>query len=240
VRSLRPHPRPNGRSRGRGAGGFTLIELLVVIAIIAILAAILFPVFTRAREKARSITCLSNLRQLGFAVQQYANDWDGGLPFVGRGESGGVENNWAGAVGGGEVTIEQGSLWRYVGAREVYLCPSDKNVPATAVSTPFRANFPLSYTMNYRLNHDRIPYNIDDPAIKYPTLMLLFIHEQRRTINDGSFVWDQGWDKPDRIHYEGTNCCYLDGHARYLKYSLREEIVTTRPWEWNPGLRWGG
>jgi prepilin-type N-terminal cleavage/methylation domain-containing protein len=55
--------------------GFTLIELLVVIAIIAILAAILFPVFARAREKARQTTCVSNLRQLGMALHQYASDW---------------------------------------------------------------------------------------------------------------------------------------------------------------------
>ena len=56
--------------------GFTLIELLVVIAIIAILAAILFPVFAQAREKARAISCLSNTKQLGLALQMYAQDWD--------------------------------------------------------------------------------------------------------------------------------------------------------------------
>src|ERR1035438_4503034 len=57
-------------------GGFTLIELLVVIAIIAIIAAILFPVFARVREKARQTTCLSNLRQIDLAWQQYAQDYD--------------------------------------------------------------------------------------------------------------------------------------------------------------------
>ncbi|MCW3060774.1 MAG: prepilin-type N-terminal cleavage/methylation domain, partial [Capsulimonas sp.] len=61
--------------------GFTLIELLVVIAIIAILAAILFPVFAKAREKARQTTCASNLRQLGLAMLQYVQDNDETFPF---------------------------------------------------------------------------------------------------------------------------------------------------------------
>lgn len=62
--------------------GFTLIELLVVIAIIAILAAILFPVFARAREKARQTSCVSNLKQLGLAFLMYAQDYDEGLPLI--------------------------------------------------------------------------------------------------------------------------------------------------------------
>src|SRR5947209_15517704 len=60
--------------------GFTLIELLVVIAIIAILAAILFPVFARAREKSRQISCLSNLKNIGLATLMYAQDYDETFP----------------------------------------------------------------------------------------------------------------------------------------------------------------
>lgn len=72
----------NGFKRVRGSA-FTLIELLVVIAIIAILAAILFPVFARAREQARQTTCLSNLKEMGTAFQMYIQDYDGGYPNLG-------------------------------------------------------------------------------------------------------------------------------------------------------------
>src|SRR5438094_8508507 len=64
----------------RQTKGFTLIELLVVIAIIAILAAILFPVFAQAREKARQVTCLSNMKQVGLGLQMYVQDYDETLP----------------------------------------------------------------------------------------------------------------------------------------------------------------
>ncbi len=82
--------RHEGRSNGKLKGfiqckrsAFTLIELLVVIAIIAILAAILFPVFAQAREQARKTTCLSNLREMGTAMQMYVQDYDGAYPNLG-------------------------------------------------------------------------------------------------------------------------------------------------------------
>jgi prepilin-type N-terminal cleavage/methylation domain-containing protein/prepilin-type processing-associated H-X9-DG protein len=91
--------------------GFTLIELLVVIAIIAILAAILFPVFAQAREKARQATCLSNCRQIGLAVQMYAQDWDETLPL----DSHSGEAGWL------------NSLQAYSKSRLLNRCPSDRS-----------------------------------------------------------------------------------------------------------------
>jgi prepilin-type N-terminal cleavage/methylation domain-containing protein len=104
--------------------GFTLIELLVVIAIIAILAAILFPVFAKAREKARQISCASNMRQLGLAYMQYSQDNDEHLPgtqWYGLG--------WA------------GRLYDYVKSPGVYHCPDD---PTQASGN----SVPVSYVEN--------------------------------------------------------------------------------------------
>jgi prepilin-type N-terminal cleavage/methylation domain-containing protein/prepilin-type processing-associated H-X9-DG protein len=97
--------------------GFTLIELLVVIAIIAILAAILFPVFAQVREKARQTTCASNEKQLGLAVMQYTQDYDESYPdgYMGYGNGGNVSygQGWA------------GQIYPYVKAIAAFQCPDD-------------------------------------------------------------------------------------------------------------------
>ena len=97
-------------SNFRTKSAFTLIELLVVIAIIAILAAILFPVFARARENARRSSCMSNMKQLGLGVLQYTQDYDEKYPSGTNGTRG---RGWA------------GQIFPYVKSAQIYVCPSD-------------------------------------------------------------------------------------------------------------------
>jgi prepilin-type N-terminal cleavage/methylation domain-containing protein/prepilin-type processing-associated H-X9-DG protein len=110
----------------RNIRGFTLIELLVVIAIIAILAAILFPVFAKAREKARQTTCSSNMRQLGLAELQYVQDFDEQSP---------PGSNWYGAGTGWAAQV-----YPYAKTTKVFICPDD-SFSRAIVSYGYNGNF---------------------------------------------------------------------------------------------------
>jgi prepilin-type N-terminal cleavage/methylation domain-containing protein/prepilin-type processing-associated H-X9-DG protein len=120
-----------GRANRRA---FTLIELLVVVAIIAILAAILFPVFAQAREKARQAGCLSNLKQIGAAAQMYAQDYEERLPGTELGEGEG-EYYW----------LEM--LSPYTKNREIFHCPS-ASVKLGLQASGVSQEFSFSYAMN--------------------------------------------------------------------------------------------
>ncbi len=102
--------------------GFTLIELLVVIAIIAILAAILFPVFAKAREKARQSSCQSNLKQIGLAFIQYAQDNDEKYPLVRAGY-------WLNPYNANknERVCWRAAIHAYIKSTDVFACPSNLN-----------------------------------------------------------------------------------------------------------------
>ena len=116
---------------------FTLIELLVVIAIIAILAAILFPVFARARENARRSSCQSNLKQIGLGILQYAQDYDEKYPY---GLNSNFEQGWA--------TQTQ----PYLKSIQVFRCPSDGNSETPAYNSGYYGSA-ISYAVNSWVNY---------------------------------------------------------------------------------------
>jgi prepilin-type N-terminal cleavage/methylation domain-containing protein/prepilin-type processing-associated H-X9-DG protein len=124
MAAAQPGPHP------AGASGFTLIELLVVIAIIAILAAILFPVFASAREKARQTACLSNSRQMGLAMSMYVQDNDETFPTCVIGG-----DTWGGPPPSGSYNDPSYHSWAwaifpYVKNTAVFVCPSEYVKPA--------------------------------------------------------------------------------------------------------------
>jgi prepilin-type N-terminal cleavage/methylation domain-containing protein/prepilin-type processing-associated H-X9-DG protein len=147
--------------------GFTLIELLVVIAIIAILAAILFPVFAKAREKARQITCTSNLKQLGLAIIQYNQDNDETMTPL-RGP--------AGTAAGDNPSYQgwAGPIYPYVKSTAVYKCPDDPTGPNTTVT-------PTQYPISYFFNKDAIAITL--AQFNAPASTVLLAEEQGATCN---------------------------------------------------------
>jgi len=185
--------------------GFTLIELLVVIAIIAILAAILFPVFARARENARRSSCQSNLKQLMLGFAQYTQDYDEALPSSSPFSSSNrfgwiVSPATPGVSTTAPADIIDGAIYPYVKNTQVFICPSDSNG---------RLN-QLSYSMNSMASLKGLS-DAFQPAI---TIMLI---DESTTLNDGNFVsvLCGSSDVPSFIHLEGANFAYLDGHVKW-------------------------
>ena len=153
--------------------GFTLIELLVVIAIIAILAAILFPVFAQVREKARQITCVSNLKQIGLGILQYNQDYDETFPmvdYIQNASAGGNEVRWYQAVGPYIVNGNKYGDGFYDGAGGIWSCP----------------DLPVQQTCNYGANWSVMESGINlgvGPAPNYPGLPSATLSELQTPAN---------------------------------------------------------
>ena len=240
----------------RKRSGFTLIELLVVIAIIAILAAILFPIFSSAKERGRQVKCLNNLKQLTNAFLLYVDDNDGQVPRIAPYCTWPYPApNWCGTLVTFAATdVRQGSLWRYARTAGVYICPTDVGREANGLdinqmTLAQRKAYPLSYSLSQEMNQWDGKYFMPvrfGPAIAgKSTKVLLFLHESRtkiygpgnvliaQGINDGLNLWTYNQDNPDKIHYNGTTASYADGHAKWYSFDELQRQKFAAYWRVN-------
>jgi prepilin-type N-terminal cleavage/methylation domain-containing protein/prepilin-type processing-associated H-X9-DG protein len=207
--------------------GFTLIELLVVIAIIAILAAILFPVFARAREKARQTSCLSNQKQIGLAIQMYNSDYDGCYPSV-YDDGPGFRIIWAEKIA------------PYSKNNQLYGCPSARpDVTSSLQNTKYCINmcdgwgFPEGWTNPLS---DSQVINPAEFAVTFESDSYWFCHWTPQagwnaTTQEGAGTVLVGVLPGERIypwHNGGCNVSFADGHAKWVNLS---QVNTTNAYD---------
>ncbi len=233
--------------------GFTLIELLVVIAIIAILAAILFPVFAKAREKARQSACTNNMKQIGTALITYSNDWDEMFPGYQT-----TQSLWIGPLD----NIIKSSRDNKTTNQNVFLCPStgtpDKDGFAPDVNTAYFWNAGGSKTGSAvaSYSHNGWLYGCGESDVKNPS----------QTMFDADGIWIDTWPthkQPipkngkvlgankagiERIaidrHGDGVVMGFADGHTKWVKRtSLNDPAIIYHPFnnpEKSAGAECGG
>jgi prepilin-type N-terminal cleavage/methylation domain-containing protein/prepilin-type processing-associated H-X9-DG protein len=199
--------------------GFTLIELLVVIAIIAILAAILFPVFAKAREKARQSSCLSNVKQLNLGILQYAQDYDERMPL----EAGYLTP--AQFLAGPEwpnYWWEQ--VMPYLKNSQILSCPSESrryvfsgNASDTRYSVNYSYNiFASGQSLGTCARPSETGLNVDGMN----NYWRLFDAPGGTNTN---FLWTT------KIHNDGFNASFVDGHAKWINGTPFVSTVTPAP-----------
>lgn len=195
-----------GAWQGCNRHGFTLIELLVVVAIISLLAAILFPVFARARENARRASCMSNEKQIGLAFMQYAQDYDGRLMHT-------------------YSPVWTDKLQPYLKSYQVLTCPSVKPISETQPSTYAvigdtsssfcRALFCSTFLVAKPVSLDLMPYPartwmmvewMDDVNTRYGYVRF---YDNTQPETDAEFNHD--------VHLDGSNALFGDGHVKWIK-----------------------
>jgi prepilin-type N-terminal cleavage/methylation domain-containing protein/prepilin-type processing-associated H-X9-DG protein len=219
---------------------FTLIELLVVIAIIAILAAILFPVFARARENARRTSCLSNMKQMGLGMMMYAQDFDERLPRrynANMGPGGGsCPSGYTNCVWAIDAPGYRSLLDPYLKNNQIFICPS-------RTGTSARPDY--GYSGNLQSGPSIA-------TIELTAEMVMFADDTygSRTLylpSQGRALWGANYNKTPGVapsaaqdgvtfpygrHLEGANVAFADGHAKWLKVEkLWNNGVDTRMWD---------
>jgi prepilin-type N-terminal cleavage/methylation domain-containing protein/prepilin-type processing-associated H-X9-DG protein len=221
--------------------GFTLIELLVVIAIIAILAAILFPVFARARENARRTSCLSNLKQIGLGMMQYVQDYDERYaPAFSWDSSSGAPNALDTDVShpSGYFTINNASVvghyksWMdavfpYVKSTQIFVCPSVSNAspPAQIISNyGYSSAFGGYYSDAQLYNSSAALWTPIAAAQIGRAAEIIMIMDLNNTwtsthaspVNLSSWAASASTQSIVAPHLEGGNATYADGHAKWM------------------------
>jgi prepilin-type N-terminal cleavage/methylation domain-containing protein/prepilin-type processing-associated H-X9-DG protein len=199
-------PSHNGGITQMRRTGFTLIELLVVIAIIAILAAILFPVFARAREKARQTSCLANSKQIALGVLMYAQDYDEQLMLNAR------------TVAGGGYWYER--VAPYLKNLQILQCPS-MAPHVNSVPTGADHNYQCDYTGNHNIYYAGYGGPLTALAkIEKPAECMLLC--------DNMSAWDymfppwwSNYGVNTYPHNEGANVAFCDGHSKWIGRTAR-------------------
>jgi prepilin-type N-terminal cleavage/methylation domain-containing protein/prepilin-type processing-associated H-X9-DG protein len=227
--------------------GFTLIELLAVIATIAILAALLLPILSRAKIKAQRTACFSNLRQLGVAWQMYYTDSGGSLvaSYPGSPEVW-VQGNMTNAAEAVNTDlIAQGKLFHYSQNASIYHCPSDTGVTIANKMVPSVRSYSMNCFMGAR---DASLPPIPDTAAGYmsffakdsdlprPSEFWVLVDEDERSINDGFFIADpagQTWfDFPaisEHRHNFSFTLSFADGHSEIWHPSDPRTVQISAP-----------
>lgn len=226
--------------------GFTLIELLVVIAIIAILAAMLLPALSKAKSRAQTARCISNLKQLGVCWHLYITD-NGDLLVPNNAVTGNSNLLSSGAswalLNPTEAGIRGGLLWQYNASLGIYHCPADRS-PGGLTPGELRVR---SYTMSMSVNGfpDYDPFMFANAPmfkklvdVKNPNTdhCLVFIDEDENTIMDSLFGIPtakfnpnnqaEWWSLPSNRHDQAANLSFADGHVATWRWKVPKIYVS--------------
>ena len=238
--------------------GFTLIELLVVIAIIAILAAILFPVFARARENARRTSCLSNLKQIGLGFMQYTQDYDEKFPIPVFGYGGtptpqttpgtpGATFVQSSNPGSGNIVTWMDGIYPYVKSTQLFVCPNGPSVVGAGSSgygyNGAIGNMEPTYNGGHTAGSPLSLSAIDRPSdiflandMSYASNAFadsLYYYGYYGSCTSGTAGPDTTYCQMYERHLGGSNFVFADGHAKWFKSA---SAVPMAPRSWDPSL----